>query len=233
MVIALAILVLFPFILVLSLREEWHKPFFYFARFWGKMVLVLMGFRLKVKYLDQINWKQPSIIIANHASEIDIMTTLAIAKGTWLFIGKKELAKFPLFGYFYKRTNILVDRSSPRSRREVYLRAKKKMDEGFGICIYPEGGIPDPSWRLVSFKPGAFRIAAESGYPIIPITFVDNKEKFPEEWSAGRPGTLRCVVHPPMYVNSEKDIDRLQRDAYQIMAQTLREYNVDGKEENK
>lgn len=229
----MAIMVLLPFILLLSLREEWHKPFFYFARFWGKLVLVLMGFRLNVKYQAKIEWKRPSIIVANHTSEIDIMTTLAIAKGTWLFIGKKELARFPLFGYFYKRTNILVDRSSLRSRREVYIRAKKKMDEGFGICIYPEGGIPDPAWRLAPFKPGAFRIAAESGYPIIPITFVDNKTLFPEEWDSGRPGTLRCVVHPPVFVKSEHDIDRAQREVYELMALTLRKYKVDGKEENK
>ena len=193
-----------------------------------------MGFRIQQIYEQKIDWRGPYVIIANHTSEIDIMATLAIVKGRWLFIGKKELARFPVFGFFYKKTNILVDRSSPRSRREVYHRAHLKINEGFGICIYPEGGIPNTEWRLSPFKPGAFRLAIESQIPIIPITFVDNKRLFPEEWSAASPGTLRCVIHKPIQTTGleESDAHRLRQVAYSIIDKTLEEYGVEGRSQN-
>lgn len=233
-VIAVVIFALFPIILILALRADWHRHFFWWARLWGKVVVAAMGFRLDKRIEEKIDWKGPFIIAANHTSEIDIMTTLAIAKGRWLFIGKKELTKFPVFGYFYKKTNILVDRSSPRSRRDVYRRAQEKIKEGFGICIYPEGGIPDPSWQLAPFKPGAFRMAIETGIPIIPITFVDNKRRFPDPWTQGAPGKLRCVIHKPISTEGldEEDAHRLRQDVYKIMSKTLEEYGVEGKTQN-
>ncbi len=233
-VIGVVIFALFPVIIVLALRADWHRHFFWWARVWGKIVVTLMGFRIqKIREL-KIDWTGPYIIIANHTSEIDIMATLAIAKGRWLFIGKKELAKFPVFGFFYKKTNILVDRSSPRSRRDVYRRAGEKIKEGFGVCIYPEGGIPDPEWRLGPFKPGAFRLAIEAQIPIIPITFVDNKRRFPNEWPGGGPGTLRCVVHKPIPTVglTESDAPRIRQEAYEVMDKTLESYGIEGRSQN-
>ncbi len=232
--IALVIILLFPFILVTASRPDWHRHFFWFARLWGKIIVLLMGWRLKVTYESATDWSKPAIIIANHASELDIMATLAIAKGTWLFIGKKELARFPVFGSFYKRTNILVDRSNPYSRRDAYRRAHLKISKGFGVCIYPEGGIPDPRWLLAPFKPGAFRLAVDAQIPIIPITFVDNKRRFPNSWFAGSPGTLRCVVHKPMITKGpdEHSIQRLRRDAYKAIARTLKAHMINGKEQD-
>ena len=53
-------------------------------------------------------------------------------------VGKKELTKIPLFGFFYKHTCIIVDRSDSNSRKQVYLSAKKKLDSGLIVCIFPE-----------------------------------------------------------------------------------------------
>ena len=52
------------------------------------------------------------MFIANHTSMADIMLMLVAVKNPFVFVGKAELAKIPLFGFFYKRTSILVDRSS-------------------------------------------------------------------------------------------------------------------------
>lgn len=66
----------------------------------------------------------------------------------------------------------MVDRSSARSRSAVYLRAKKRLDSGLSICIFPEGGVPDDEDILLdTFKDGAFRLAIEYGIPIVPMSF--------------------------------------------------------------
>jgi 1-acyl-sn-glycerol-3-phosphate acyltransferase len=135
------------------------------------------------------------MFVANHTSMADIMLMLSITKNPFVFVGKKELAKIPLFGFFYKRTCILVDRSNSKSRMQVFERAQKRLNQGLSICIFPEGGVPDESIVLDSFKDGAFRLAVEHEIPIVPMTFYDNKRLFSYTFLSGSPGLMRVKVH--------------------------------------
>ncbi|MGK0250946.1 MAG: 1-acyl-sn-glycerol-3-phosphate acyltransferase, partial [Gammaproteobacteria bacterium] len=115
----------------------------------------------------------------------------------FVFVGKAELSKIPLFGFFYKRTCILVDRGNARSRKEVFDQAQKRLGQGMSICIFPEGGVPeDTSILLDAFKDGAFRLAIDHQIPIVPITFYDNKKRFPYSFFEGGIGVMRAKVHP-------------------------------------
>ena len=120
--------------------------------------------------------KKSYMFIANHTSMADIMLMLVSVKNPFVFIGKKELAKIPLFGFFYKRTCILVDRSSAKSRQVVFIRAQKRLKQGLSICIFPEGGVPEEHVILDSFKDGAFRLAINHQIPVVPMTFYDTSK---------------------------------------------------------
>lgn len=136
------------------------------------------------------------MFVANHTSMTDIMLMFYSTKNPFVFVGKKELAKIPLFGYIYKRTCILVDRGNTKSRVEVFKRAQQRLNEGLGVCIFPEGGVPDDlSLLLDEFKDGAFRLAIEHQIPIAPMTFHDNKKRFPYYFFGGGPGRMRVKVH--------------------------------------
>lgn len=135
------------------------------------------------------------MLVSNHTSMLDIMMMLKVSKNPFVFIGKKELANIPLFGFFYKRVCIMVDRESSKSRTAVYRRAQKRLDQGVGICIFPEGGVPDEHILLDEFKDGAFKMAITQKSPIVPITFYDNKKRFSFTFYSGSPGRLRVKVH--------------------------------------
>jgi 1-acyl-sn-glycerol-3-phosphate acyltransferase len=134
---------------------------------------------------------------------------LRVSKTPFVFVGKKELVKIPVFGYFYKRVCILVDRSSVRSRTAVYKRAQRRLDQGLGICIFPEGGVPEPHIVLDRFKDGAFKMAIDHQIPVVPMTFFDSKKRLPFELTHGGPGRLRAQVHrfvdPPQ--PDQKDLE--------------------------
>ena len=115
----------------------------------------------------------------------------------FVFVGKAELSKIPFFGVIYKRACILVDRSSPESRKSVFFYTQRRLADGLSICIYPEGGVPDPSVALDKFKKGAFKIAIEHQIPIVCLTFLDNKKRFPFAFFSGKPGRLRVKYHKP------------------------------------
>lgn len=186
---------MFPILIISILRESWYPFFFKLARFWAKFILLGMGFNYKIER-EQIPEKSKSyMFIANHTSMADIMLMLVSVKNPFVFVGKKELANIPLFGFFYKRTCILVDRSSERSRKAVFLRAQRRLQSGLSICIFPEGGVPDHHIVLDEFKDGAFRLAINHQIPIVPITFADNKKRFSYVFFSGGPGKIRVKIH--------------------------------------
>jgi 1-acyl-sn-glycerol-3-phosphate acyltransferase len=121
------------------------------------------------------------------------MMMLYVSKNPFVFVGKKELSKYPLFGFFYKRTCILVDRGDTKSRQAVFEQAQNRLNQGLSICIFPEGGVPDDRTLVLdTFKDGAFRISINHQIPIVPIVFYDNKEKFSYDFFSGKPGILRA-----------------------------------------
>lgn len=199
-VVMIPILVLFPVLLILVSSEKTYPQFFRVARFWAKFVLWGMGFYYKIKWEAPLEKGKSYMLVANHTSMTDIMLMLAVVKDNpFVFVGKKELSKLPIFGFFYKRVTIMVDRSSSKSRYQVYERAQKRLAQGLSICIFPEGGVPDDeSVILDSFKDGAFRLAIEHQIPIVPMSFVDNKKRFPFRFFSGKPGRMRVVVHEPI-----------------------------------
>lgn len=158
------------------------------------------------------------MFVANHTSMTDIMLMFYAAKNPFVFVGKKELAKIPLFGYIYKRTCILVDRGNTKSRVEAFRRAEIRLNEGLSVCIFPEGGVPDDlSILLDEFKDGAFRLSIEHQIPIAPMTFHDNKKRFPYSFFIGMPGKMRVKVHKlipteTLTMDNRKELKKKTRD---------------------
>ena len=153
------IIVMFPFLVISVAKDTWYPYFFRMAQFWARFILYGMGFWPQIKRLQKTKRGKSYMFVANHTSMADIMLMLHVAPNPFVFVGKKELARFPLFGYFYKQTCILVDRGDAKSRRAVFESAQRRLNQGLSICIFPEGGVPeDLSIVLDSFKDGAFRL---------------------------------------------------------------------------
>tara|TARA_R110002167_G_scaffold270119_1_gene476608 strand:+ start:2454 stop:3191 length:738 start_codon:yes stop_codon:yes gene_type:complete len=221
--VALPIIILFPVLILSISRESWYPYYFKLARIWAKFILIGMGFKVEIEN-EQIPEKGKSyLFIANHTSMADIMLMLVSVKNPFVFIGKKELAKIPLFGFFYKRTCILVDRNSVKSRQAVFLRAQNRLKSGLSICIFPEGGVPEEHIMLDEFKDGAFRLAINHHIPIVPITFMDNKKRFSYMFFSGGPGKMRVKVHK--FLETEalhiKDTKKLNFKAREIILNQL------------
>ncbi len=190
------ILVLSPLLVISILKETWYGMFFRLAQVWARVIMLGMGLRPIVTEEENFVRRKGYMLVSNHTSMLDILLMLHIAKSPFVFVGKAELAKIPLFGFFYKRTCILVDRGSARSRKGVFDQAQRRLGQGFSICIFPEGGVPDDtSIVLDNFKDGAFRLAIDHQIPIVPMTFYDNKKRFPYSFFIGSPGKMRAKVH--------------------------------------
>lgn len=206
---AVPIFIMFPFLILSILSEKGYPYFFVMARIWAKFILFGMGFYYKVESEQAIDEHKSYMIVANHTSMTDIMLMLAVVKNPFVFVGKQELARIPIFGFFYKRTCILVDRKNSQSRMAVFTKAHKRIERGLSVCIFPEGGVPDDESILLDhFKEGAFKLAIQHQIPILPISFGDNKERFPYTFFAGTPGIMRVKIHKPIETTDKDESHR-------------------------
>ncbi|GLB52851.1 1-acyl-sn-glycerol-3-phosphate acyltransferase [Neptunitalea chrysea] len=210
--------------MVLSSKEKWYPAFFWIARnIWANVVMYGAGFFPKITYDEKIVKGKSYMLIANHTSMLDIMLMLKVSRNPFVFVGKKELTKLPVFGFFYKRVCILVDRSNANSRSAAYKKAKERLNQGLSICIFPEGGVPDDiSIVLDNFKDGAFRLSIEYQVPLVPMVF-NNKKRFPYVFLKGTPGVSRAKVLP--FISTEgldkTDKNQLKKQAYHTMLSHL------------
>ena len=194
--VTIPIIIFFPLLLASSISEKTYPQFFWLARnLWAPVILYGMGCPPQIRYDQHMKQKRSYMLVANHTSMLDIMLMLRVSRNPFVFVGKKELGNLPIFGFFYKRVCILVDREDSRSRSAVYRRAQGRLAKGLSICIFPEGGVPEESVILDTFKDGAFKMAIAHNIEVVPMTFYDNKQRFPFRFFSGSPGLLRARVH--------------------------------------
>ena len=186
-------------VFILSFRKEHYQYAYFWIRFFCIALFYGMGFSYHFENLSQkkIDKNLQYVIISNHTSIMDIMLTVILFPHHPIcFVGKKELEKIPLFGIIYRRICVMVDRSSPRSRARVYQLCSDRMEEGDSIVIFPEGGVPDDtSVVLDEFKDGAFILANKHKHPIIVLTYLGLKEKFPFDNGKGYPGKIKVYLN--------------------------------------
>nr|WP_185872985.1 lysophospholipid acyltransferase family protein [Blattabacterium cuenoti] len=179
-------------------NEKNYPIVYWFHQMWARSNLFLMGFWYVLETDKEILDKNKQyVIISNHTSIMDIMLIYSLMRNHPLvFVGKAELAKLPFFGFVYKKSNILLDRKSLSSCKQVFKTIQHQIDSGKSICLFPEGGVPNPSIFLGNFKSGAFAIAIIKQIPIVTFTIADIKTKFPRfSLLKGKPGKIRIKQH--------------------------------------
>ena len=217
LVLVFTLIIILPTFVLMQLSGASYKFFYGAGVLWSDLILFGMGmFPKKNKPLKTTKHK-PYIFVANHVSMMDVMLFIStIRMNPIIFIGKKELDKIPLFGYIYKKTMILVDRSSNESKKKVFAETKKKLNSGISIALFPEGTVPDEDVELAPFKHGAFTMAIEHQVPVVPLSFLDNKKRFPWSYggliggSKGSPGKLRVNIHDPIETKGMIKEDRVE-----------------------
>ncbi len=212
-----------PFLLILTAKESFYPAFWKMMRLWSKILIYGMGFRLKVTYDEKTDRQKSYMFCPNHASLLDPFMLIAISKNPIVFVGKKEFVKIPIFGFFYKKVVVMVDRSNPKSRKMVYELAKKKLKNGISIVIFPEGLVPTENVILAPFNNGAFSLGIEYELPIVPQIYYDGKRLFSWNFWKGGPGVLRIHQHKFIQTKGLKpeDIPKLKKQTFNLILKSL------------
>jgi len=112
--------------------------------------------------------RRPYVVVSNHESFADI---LLISHLPWemKWLSKAELFKVPVLGWLMRLAgDIPVRRGEGRSAVEALQRCRAVLKQRVSVMIFPEG-TRSPTADMLPFKDGAFRLAIDTGVPILPL----------------------------------------------------------------
>lgn len=188
------------------------------AKLWMNTWLFLIGCPVTVRGKHHFKKGQPYIVTCNHNSLLDIPLSSPFIPGANQTIAKKEFTKIPIFGWYYERGSVIVDRKSDASRRKSYELMRAALQKGFHMCIYPEGTRNRTKEPLKRFYDGAFKLAADSGYPIIPAVIFNTQKALPaNRFFYLMPHHLSIHFLQPIEVGN-RSADSLKEETFTTMA---------------
>jgi len=153
--------------------------FILISRLWMNVWLFLVGCPVKVSGKENFMKGRTYIVLFNHNALLDVPLSAPYVPGPNKTIAKKSFAKIPLFGLFYSKGSVLVDRTSERSRSKSFEMMKQVLRSGMHMCIYPEGTRNRSGQPLKPFYDGAFRLATATKKEIIPCVILGTRKAMP------------------------------------------------------
>jgi 1-acyl-sn-glycerol-3-phosphate acyltransferase len=191
--------------------------FIIISRIWMRAWLFLVACPFKVKGLRNFKKGETYIVTCNHNSLMDVPLSCPFIPGANRTIAKKSFTKVPLFGWFYAKGSVLVDRNSDESRRKSFNEMKDTLLQGMHMSIYPEGTRNRTNDPLKTFHDGAFKLAIETGRPIIPAVIFNTKKVLPvHKFFYFLPHKLEMHFLPPVSPIN-KSSKELKQEIFQIM----------------
>lgn len=199
---ATSLLLLYPaFYWHLARDQKNIEAAFKLKKLWARILFFGSFNRLEVKGKENLHPSKAYIICPNHSSYLDIIVAYLAFDDLFLFMGKAELLKWPLFKIFFKHMDIAVQRGHPIKAARAMILSKNALACNKSLVIFPEGTISKTAPALGPFKPGAFKLSTESKFPVVPVTFNGNSRviNINSLSALSLPGKIEIIIHPPVF----------------------------------
>ena len=116
------------------------------------------------------------ILAGTHTHIFDCLLLISASKRIPHFIVKKELYNKKIGAWFFGNAGTIpVDRSKKNPDAMKY--AKKELNNGKVIAIFPEGTINKTKDNIMPFKYGAVKLSVDTNSPLVPFV-IFGKYKF-------------------------------------------------------
>ena len=186
--------IIFLFKVIFLIRDEYKLNIC--ARKWA--LKHLKRAKIDVEVIGEKNIpNHAALFVSNHQSYFDILFFLAFIENKKGFVSKIELTKIPFLKIAMKKFRcIFLDRGNLRQNLYSIKEGIKILKDGHSLVIFPEG-----TWRwedegkMLPFKKGSFKLATESGAPIVPVTIVNAHKIMPRGNKRIRKTKVTFIIH--------------------------------------
>jgi 1-acyl-sn-glycerol-3-phosphate acyltransferase len=177
-----------------------------FQQLWARLILAwlrVLGVQVVFEGLEHLLSNRSSILVANHASLVDIFALSAIQPPHTRWVAKAEIRNLPIVGWGIRLAGfVFVDRQGRAESVQRSFQATERILSEPGrvmnLLFFPEG-TRTRDGSLLPFKRGAFRTAVQWKLPIVPIAIDGAFPILPRGWLGRlRNGSIHVNVMPPI-----------------------------------
>jgi 1-acyl-sn-glycerol-3-phosphate acyltransferase len=220
----LLLLIFAPPVLLLGTLFKKQNWIYWWADWGARNWLRLSGVKVRVSGREQIDPNQTYVFVANHWSYLDAAPLFTCTGRRMGMVAKKELLNAPILGYGMGFVNVIaIDRSNRDRAVESLKIATERLRAGISFGVCPEGTRAKPG-EMLSFKKGAFHMAAQAGVPIAPIALKNTDKLMGKGTGEAWPGTIEMVFLPPVetsWIKNDEDLDALVKQVQEMIMKEL------------
>ncbi|MBN1492762.1 MAG: 1-acyl-sn-glycerol-3-phosphate acyltransferase [Candidatus Omnitrophica bacterium] len=198
----LAIIILCPLYIFDKKRAIAH----WLGSVWGRGILFINPlWDITVTGRENIQKNKSYIIVANHQSMGDIIV-LYYLRTNFKWIAKSSLFKVPFLGWGMSLAGYIpLKRGQHGSIRESFQEAINWIKRGVSVLFFPEG-TRSLDAKLAPFKNGAFKLAAATKTPVLPVVITGTSDALEKgSWVFSHRVHAAISILPPINVSVEDE----------------------------
>jgi 1-acyl-sn-glycerol-3-phosphate acyltransferase len=138
-------------------------------------VLTRCIYRFKVRGDEHIPTSGAAILVCNHVSYVDAVLLMAASPRPIRFIMDSRIFATPVLGALFKLGKaipIAPQKDNPAAYERAFAEARKVLDEGDLLAIFPEGGLTRDG-SLGEFKGGIMKVLQTHPVPVVPMALTN------------------------------------------------------------
>ena len=136
----------------------------------GWVLMMKFFYRIKINGVENIPETGGAVIVANHSTWLDGVIFRVFAPRRIRIIAYAGNFTNPIMKRWADFCGVILIGGGPKSIRNAFKEARKALDDGELLGLFPEGGL-SPSQQVRTFKPGLMKILKGREVPIIPMYF--------------------------------------------------------------
>ncbi len=199
-VLGAAVFVIVPIVGVIRL-VTWRDPGRYRAGYMFRQIAVVHQklnpvWKFTVTGTIPSDPRRPYVVVANHESFADILLISHLPfEMKWM--SKSEFFKIPFVGWGMQMAgDIRLDRGDKKAGAQALIECRDRLSKRVSVMIFPEG-TRSLTGELQEFKDGAFRVAIQTGAPILPLAVLGTREALiKHDWRFGYSDAEVRVLDP-------------------------------------
>jgi len=184
--------------LLLSLRDPEGRKQHWCASTWSRMIVRTVGASVRVSGAENIRAGESYVFLSTHQSYMDIPVMLGYMPAQLRIAAKREVFQIPFLGWHMRRGgHISINRGSTTEAVASLRRAACEIRPGLSVFLFPEG-TRTRDGSLQAFKKGGFRVALQTGLPVVPVTITGTRQVLPRDSFVFRPGPILMHLDAPI-----------------------------------
>jgi 1-acyl-sn-glycerol-3-phosphate acyltransferase len=168
------------------------------ASTWSRMIARTALLDVSVHGAEHLRVGESYVFLSTHQSWMDIPVMLGYLPAQLRIAAKREVFMIPFLGWHLRRAgHIAINRGSTAESIASLRRAAHLLGGGVSAFLFPEG-TRTRDGSLQPLKKGGFRLAIESGLPLVPVTIAGTRRAMPRGSTVLRAGPVEMYIDPPI-----------------------------------